>query len=190
MTNLQTTQNVLGISDAQIAPVTANSASSYTIGARIELPELKTLDITVKSITKDAIAGFTMLDSTTLKQSYQVKFESVNIPLDILALINGSPLTSSTDANTLTEKSSDVPAQFNLEFKTNYINGAASDLHMEMYCVKGLLDVATKADDYWTCSFDGTAYARKKDGAFRKITANKVAETIPAEDTAEYTVTP
>jgi hypothetical protein len=175
-------QNVLGVSDAQIAPITANTTLVYTIGAYIELPELKSLDVTVKSVNKEAVAGFTIVDTFTIKQGYDVKFENLNIDLDVIALINGATLSASgttpNQINSLIEKGSDIPAQFNLAFKTDLVNGAAADFHMELYCVKGLIDIVSKTDDYYTCSFTGTAYARKLDEAFRKITSNETADEI------------
>lgn len=176
--SLSTEQNILGISEAKIAEVTENSSSTYTIGARIELSELKTLDVTVKKVEKTAEAQNIIVDSFIIKQAYDVKFESVNIPLSVIALINGSDLTTSEQMNKLTDKGSDIPVQFNLAFKTESINGAVADFHMELYRVKGLIDIVTKADDYWTCSFTGLACARKKDKAFRDITANETITEI------------
>jgi len=179
-------QNVLGISNAKIAEVTANTTETYTIGTRMDLPELSSMEVTVSSETKEAVAGLTTVDSMTFKKAYDVKFESANIPLDVIAKINGATLTESgTTPNqivTVTDKASDVPVLFNLEFDTDFINGEAADLHMELFCVKGFLDVVSKADDYWTCSFEGQGVIRKKDKAFRTITANETRTAIGAND--------
>lgn len=184
---LETQQNVLGITDAQIAVVTANTKDSYTIGERIEIPDLSSLDVTVTSETKEAKAGFKLADSFTMKTGYDVKFESVNIPMDVIAQINGATMTSDgttpAQKNVVVDNEADVPVMFNLAFKSDLINGQATDIHMELYCVKGLLDVVTKADDYWTCSFEGKAFARKIDGAFRAITTNETAADI--DDTVD-----
>lgn len=175
-------QKVLSVSDAKIAKITENTASTYTKGTYIDLPELKTLDVTVKSTTKEATAGFAILDTFTIKQGYDVKFESVDIPLEVIELINGATLTQSgttpDQTVTIVEKSSDVPVMFNLAFRTDFVDSGWADFHMELYCVKGLLDIVSKTDDYYTCSFTGTAYARKSDKAFRAITANETAAEI------------
>lgn len=184
---LSTEQNVLGISNAKIAEVLKNDSTTYEIGSRIDLPELSTMEVTVASEKKEAKAGLTTVASMTLKTAYDVKFESVNIPLKVLAKINGATLeetgTSPNSKIVVTDKASDVPVTFNLEFDTDFINGEAADLHMEMFCVSGLLDVQSKADDYWTCSFEGQGTMRKKDKAFRTITTNETKTEIGAGDT-------
>ena len=114
--------NVIGVVNAQIAPVTANSSTAYTIGTVLPLPQLKQLTVTVKSIEKEAIAGFTLVDSFTIKQAYDVKFENVNIPLDVMAAINGATLlqngTAPSQINSVVDASTDVPILFNLSFDT------------------------------------------------------------------------
>lgn len=179
---MNTEQNVFSISGAKIAPVTSNT-STYTKGTSIEVPELTTMDVTVKSETKEAKYGAGKIaDSFTIVTGFDIKFESVNIPLDVIALINGSTVTSSgevgAEVNTLIDKDTNIPALFNLTFKTDYVNGDPADFHMELPCVKGLIDVITKADDYWTCSFTGIAASRKSDGEFRLMTSNKVKTAL------------
>lgn len=179
---LETQQNVLAITDAYIAKVTANTTSTYTIDTKKKLPDLSSLEITKKTETKEAKAGLKIADSFTLATGFDVKFENVNIPLDIIALINGSEVTTSGDSGnekaSVVETEKQVPAMFNLEVKSDLINGQAADIHIEMYCVKGILDVKTTADDYWTCSFEGSAFARKKDGAYREISINETDTAI------------
>lgn len=174
---LETQQNVLAITDAYIAKVTTNTTSNYEIDTKKKLPDLSSLEITKKTETKEAKAGLKIADSFTLATGFDVKFENVNIPLDIIALINGSEVTTSGDSGSekasVVETEDQVPAMFNLEVKSDLINGQAADIHIEMYCVKGILDVKTTADDYWTCSFEGSAFARKKDGAYREISINE-----------------
>ena len=185
-----TEQNVFSISDATIAVVSANTSSTYTKGKRITVPELQSMDVTMTKETKDATYGAgKKADSFTILTGLDVKFESVNIPLEVIAAINGA--TIKTDGATpnaktvLVDTSTQVPALFNLEFKTDYVNGEAADFHMELPCVKGILDIVSKADDYWTCSFEGTAVERKKDHELRIITANETA--VALEDTTSTT---
>lgn len=177
--NLSTEQNVFSISDAKIAVVSANTSAAYTVGDAINVPELQTMDVTLTKETKDATYGAgKKADSFTILTGYDVKFESVNIPLEVIAAINGSTITEAETSATITETSTQVPALFNLTFKTDYVNGEAADFHMELPCVKGILDVVTKADDYWTCSFEGTAVERKLDHKMRVITTHKTATAI------------
>lgn len=178
MTTLDTQQNVLGITEAHIAEVTTNTATEYATGTAIELPDLNSLEITKTTEKKEAKAGFRVADSFTLTTGFDVKFENVNIPLDVIAKINGAKLDSEALKNTLTENENDVPAMFNLKAKTDYVNGEAAEIEIEMFCVKGNLDVKTTSDDYWTCSFEGQAYARKKDKNYRTITASKPTTAV------------
>lgn len=178
-----TEQNVFSISDATIAVVSANTSATYTKGDRIKVPELQSMDVTMTKETKDATYGAgKKADSFTILTGLDVKFESVNIPLAVIAAINGAEIktegTSPAAKTTLVDKSTQVPALFNLEFKTDYVNGEAADFHMELPCVKGILDIISKADDYWTCSFEGTAVEKKKTNELRIITANETAEAL------------
>ena len=179
MTNLSTEQNVFSISEAKIAPVSVNTSTTYTKGTAISVPELQTMDVTITKETKDATYGAgKKADSFTIITGCDVKFESVNIPLEVIAAINGSTYTGSATQEKIEDKSTQVPALFNLTFKTDYVNGEAADFHMELPCVKGILDVVTKADDYWTCSFEGVAVEKKSDHVFRIITGNSTTTSI------------
>lgn len=179
MTGLDTQQNVFSISEAKVAKIKTNTSATYEKEKYIDVPELSTMDVTVKTDTKEATYGAGLVaDSFTIKQGFDVKFESVNIPLEAIEMINGAKLTQTETQNVLIDTATDVPAMFNLAFKTDYVNGDPADFHMELYCVKGYLDVITKADDYWTCSFSGQAVGRKKDKEIRKITGNKTATKI------------
>lgn len=183
MTTEFTEQNVFSISAAKIAVVSANTSTTYTKGTLIDVPELSSMDVTITKETKDAVYGAgKKADSFTILTGLDVKFESVNIPLEVIAAINGATIETTGETpnqvTTLTDKSTQVPALFNLEFKTDYVNGEAADFHMELPCVKGILDIVSKADDYWTCSFEGTAVERKTDKVLRLIKANETATAI------------
>ena len=185
---LEVQQNVLGVTEAYIAKVTTNTTTNYETSTKVKLPELSSLEITKNVETKEAKAGLKVVDSFSIPTGFDVKFENVNIPLDVIALINGSEVKHTGQAGTegqagtqkasVVETDKQVPVMFNLEAKSDLINGQAADIHIEMYCVKGTLDVKTTADDYWTCSFEGKAFARKKDGAYRDISINEVDTAI------------
>ena len=179
---LEVQQNVLGVTEAYIAKVTTNTSTTYETGTKMKLPDLSSMEITKTTEKKEAKAGLKVVDSFTLQTGFDVKFENVNSPLDVLALINGSEVTQTGETGTgkasVIETESQVPVMFNLEAKSDLINGQAADIHVEMYCVKGILDVKTTADDYWTCSFEGSAFARKKDGAYRELSINETDTAI------------
>lgn len=180
---ISTEQNVFSISDAQIALVTKNTKEDYTTGTLKEVPELSSMDVTITKETKDASYGAgKKADSFTILTGCDVKFESVNIPLDVIAAINGSAIEQTgvtpNQKVVLTDKTTQVPGLFNLQFKTDYVNGEVADFHEELPCVKGILDIVSKADDYWTCSSEGTAVERKKDKVLRIITGNETKQDI------------
>lgn len=183
MATISTEQNVFSISDAKIAPVTLNNSTTYTKGAYIEVPELSSMDVTLTKETKDATYGAgKKADSFTILTGLDVKFESVNIPLNVIAVINGSTVTTSGETPsriaTLTDKTTQVPGMFNLHFKTDYVNGEIADFHEEIFCLKGIIDVVSKADDYWNCSFEGTAVEKKTTHELRALTGNETATAI------------
>lgn len=181
---LEVQQNVLGVTEAYIAKVAKNTTTDYETSTKMKLPDLSSLEITKTTEKKEAKAGLKTVDSFTIPTGFDVKFENVNIPLDVLALINGSEVKQTGDTGSqkasVIETDKQVPVMFNLEAKSDLINGEAADIHIEMYCVKGVLDVKTTADDYWTCSFEGSAFARKKDGAYREISTNEKDTAISA----------
>ncbi|MFA7658773.1 MAG: hypothetical protein WCY19_05010 [Candidatus Gastranaerophilaceae bacterium] len=179
---LSTQLLALGITDAKIAPVTANTSSSYTIGAYTSIPGIKSVDVTAKTNSKEATGDEKIMGNFIIKQGFDIKFENQMLDLAAIALINGSTLTQTgttpNQVNSLIDKGSDVPAIFNLNFKTNYVQGQAADTHFEYYCVSGILEVGVKSGDYYSCSFTGTAYARMSDGAFRNQTLNETVTDI------------
>ena len=185
MTNLSTTQNVFSISDAKIARVTVNTPAAYTVGSLMDLPELSSLDVTIKKEEKQATYGAGKIaDSFTIITGLEVKFESVNIPLDVISAINGSTVNATANATRIEDKSTQVPGLFALAFKTDYVNGEVADFHETIHCVKGILDVISKADDYWTCSFEGTAVERKVDKSLRIIDGHKAVTPISITSTS------
>lgn len=185
MGNLSTEQNVFSVSDAKIALVSVNTSAAYTVGNMITVPELSTMDVTMTKETKEATYGAgKKADSFTILTGLDVKFESVNIPLDVIAAINGSTATTTTTVTRLEDKTTQVPGLFALSFKTDYVNGEVADFHMTIPCVKGILDVITKTDDYWTCSFEGTAVERKVDHQLRLIEGHKTTTAISISSTS------
>ena len=87
---LEVQQNVLGITEAYIAKITTNTKTTYETSTKMQLPDLSSMEITKNVETKEAKAGLKIVDSFTLPTGFDVKFENVNIPLDVLALVNGS----------------------------------------------------------------------------------------------------
>ena len=180
---ISTEQNVFSISGAKVAKVTTNTSDTYATATAMELPELQEMDVTITKETKEATYGAgKKADTFTILTGLDVKFTSVNIPLDVIAMINGSTIEKSgTTPNrkvVLKDNINQVPALFALSFKTDYVNGEPADFHETIHCVKGLLDVQTKADDYWTCSFEGSACERKKDHELRTIEGNETKADI------------
>lgn len=199
---LETGEHVFGVSEAQIALVTKNTATEYKIGTRMSIPDLSSLDITVSSEKKECKAGLTVVASKRKKTGYSVKFENVAIDLKVLAAINGSTMaqtgTTPSQINQIVDSGDDIPALFNMAFICNDVDGAPADLHYEYFAVSGLIDVQQKLDDYCLCSFEGDAVARKKpltvgekqvSNPFRMVTEHETSTTIAADDTTEGNVT-
>lgn len=173
---------ILGITDCKIAAVTTNTATSYVKGSYIDVPGITEVTCSVILNEKDVTGDEVMLNGFSIKMGYDITFSNQLIDLPTLALINGGTIaTSGTTPDeivTFTEKSSDNTALFDLQFKTDYVDGDPADFHMEFYCVKGYMDVKPVSGDLYSCSFKGKAYARLLDKAFRVVTLNETSADI------------
>lgn len=173
---------VLGVTDAKVASVTTNTTSTYAKGSYTDVPGIKEVTLSVIADEKEATGDETIMANFIIKKGYELSFNNAMVDLSVVAAINGSSVATSggndTEVASLTEFSTDVPAEFNFHFKTDYVDGDVADFHMEYYVCKGHIDVVPKSGDVYEMSFKGKAYPRLSDKAIRCLTMNETAAAI------------
>jgi hypothetical protein len=166
-------------SDVVITEVTNNSSSSYATGNSFSITGITSIDTTIKKTDKDYISGYDLLATKIIKQGFDVKFTTKTADLEAMALINGSTLVQTAESNTLSEKSTDIPGTFRMEFATDMVEtGDNKDVHVVFYAVTGLISIAPKKDDFWEISFEGKAVLRQDNKKYSDFVSNATATNI------------
>lgn len=164
---LSKVSGLLGVREAQIAPITADAdGAATTWGALAKVTGIKSLkcDPNVKSVEN---RGDEMLiDAEDTIDYYDISWENAELPLDVLAAINGGEVatTGTGEDEVVTYLYAGNVAQTS-EFKLAALakrgsNGVA-DVMIEFFRVKGTLTFGFTGEDFTACSFKGKALRTK-----------------------------
>ena len=174
---------VLGIDDAKISELTADSSSALTYGTAVDAPGVQKIEI-MPSVTEKGLSSDEKILDYYVKQDYFYwSFNSAQISLDVLAILEGGTVTtngaSPNQVNTYSITQSSMPKYFKLEGKANYSAGAVGDFHFKLYkCKANNIDVQYLASDYAIVSATGVAIATTHDGRIKDYVINETAAAI------------
>lgn len=184
---IDSNQRVLGIIDCKISKLLTDSSTGCTYDAPIDVPGIKEITVSAEIEEKECTGDEVVMATYRKKKKYSVSFANAVLDLDVVALINGGTVTTSgtspNEVKNIESASTDTANYFLLEFKSAVTDGAG-DVHYQVLKVRGNIDIAMVAEDYATCSFEGTAVARTFDNKFTNIVVNET-ETDIAQVLAE-----
>lgn len=174
---------VLGIDDAKIFALTADTSGSLTYGTAVSAPGIQKIELTPSVTEKGLSSDEKILDYYVRTDYLYWAFNSAQISLDVLAVLEGGTVTTTgTTPNqvyTYSVTQSSVPQYFKLEAKANYVAGAAGDFHLKMYkCKANNVDIQYMASDYAIVSATGVAIATTNDGKIKDYIINETAVAI------------
>jgi len=174
---------VLGIDDAQIFELTADSSSSLTYDSAIELPGLQKIEMAPQVTEKTLNSDETVLDYYVKTDYFAWMINSTKISLEALAVLEGGTLTLSgttpSQIYTYSTNESDSPSYFKLEAKANYTAGDNGDFHLKMYkCKANNVDIQYLSNDYAIVSATGVAIPTTYDGKIKDYVINETAAAI------------
>lgn len=174
---------VMGIDDAKIFALTADNSSSLTYGTAISAPSIQKIELTPSVTEKGLKSDEKTLDYYVKTDYLNWAFNSVQISLDVLAILEGGTVTTAGTAPnqvyTYSINQSSIPQYFKLEAKANYSAGAVGDFHLKMYkCKANNVDIQYMANDYAIVSATGIAIPTINNGNIKDYVINETATAI------------
>lgn len=165
---LTTTSGLFGVQDCQIAPITADvTGSAVTYGTLLDVPGIKTLKTDLNVKTVDNRGDEAILDTEENVEYMDVSWENAEVPLAVLAAINGGAVTASGTAETEKQAYLFAGAQTSGYFKLcvkpkrGYTDAGVKDALLEIFKVRGTLNVTLVGENYATVSFKGKGIRTK-----------------------------
>jgi len=183
MADLTKESVVLGINDAKIFPITKDDSTSYTYGAAIDVPGIRSLKVTPTFIEKQLKGDETVIDTYAKLEQIDWSIEHGVISLDALATLIGGKVTAGgttpNQTQTFSLTKSDLPKYFKLEAKCDYAD--VGDVHFVLYkCKCTSYDVTLQGEEYATITASGKAIPTIKDGKVKDVVFNEKAKEISA----------
>lgn len=132
--------NVYGITDCKIAPVTADTSGGTTYGSLVDVPGVKSMEISGTVTSKRNRGDNKLLAVRSLIESMQAMVPYAQLSLDVLAAIAGGSTTDTgttpNQKSTYSQLGANTPKYFKLEAKTDAMDFITGDGHILLYkCV-------------------------------------------------------
>lgn len=130
---------LFGVEDAKVYPMTADSGGAPTYGAGIDVPGVKSLEITGAVDSKRLRGDNRLLDVFSVLTDVNGRLNFAKISLDLMALLLGSPVvdagSGSTETATWSLTGASAPAFWKIEAKTptNGVDFVGGDAHIIFY---------------------------------------------------------
>jgi hypothetical protein len=185
---LQRFTRVYGIKDAKIAPLTTDpSTGTPTYGALIDVPGIKSFEISGEVEVKQLRGDNTKLATNSAITNIQVAVTHAKVSLDVLTAILGGTVTDS--GTTPAQKSSwdlngDTATMppFKLEGVTppNGVDVVGGDMHVILHklSLSAFPDLGFAEEDYRIASFTADADPLLSNGKWLSIVLNETATAI------------
>jgi hypothetical protein len=174
---------LLGVDDAKIFELTADTSSALTYGSAIDVPGIQKIDLTPKFTERGLKGDEKILDYYVHLDLIAWEIHSAKISLDVLAILEGGTITSSgttpNQSNTYTVKDSSTPKYFKIEAKANYTAGEVGDFHMRLFkCKATSVDIDYTTQDYAIVTARGIALPTVNNGNIKEYVINETATAI------------
>lgn len=179
---------VYAIQDAKIAPLTADpTGGSATYGALIDVPGIKSLEISGDVEVKSLRGDNTQLATNSSITNVQVSVTHAKLSLDVLVAILGGTVTDSGTGSTevstwdLSSTNATMPP-FKLEGVTpsGGVDTVGGDLHVVLHklTLASFPDLGFSEEDYRIASFTANADPLLSNSKWISIVLNETAAAI------------
>lgn len=175
------------VQDAKIAPLTSDPAGGTpTYGALIDVPGIKSMEISGDIEVKELRGDNTLLDSDSSISNVTVSFPHAKLSLDVLKALISSTVTDSgtTPAQTSVWEMDNTakPAPFKLEGVTPVSGGdlIGGDVHFTLHkCIlSSFPGIGLAEEDYRTIENEARCVPLISTGKWIKVTINETAAAI------------
>lgn len=176
---------VFAVKDCAISPLTADPAGgSATYGTKIDVPGIKTMEISGDMATKELRGDNGLLDSISVLQNVKVKITNAKLSLDVLAALFGGAVVD-VSTGTITAEwdltNTSAPAPFKLEgaSPSNGADVVGGDVHFILHkCTASAFpDLGFAEEDYRPTGFEAAAVPLLSTGKW--VTAHLNAIAVP-----------
>ena len=175
--------NVYGITDCKVAPITADTSGGTTYGALVDVPGVKSMEISGTVNTKRNRGDNKLLAVRSLIESMQASVPYAELSLDLLAAIAGGSVTDTgstpNQKATYAQLGANTPKYFKLEAKTDAMDFISGDGHILLYkCMMTAFPTFGLAEEDFA-GYQLTAEAMPRgDDKFFDIVFNETAAAI------------
>lgn len=173
-----------GVADLKIFPITADTASTYTLGDGIDIPGVKNFSVEPNIDSKTLSGDEKDMAVVTKIKSFKFSAEHAKLSLDALKALQGGRITATGETQQkYSFQDGDKPEYFQLQ--ASVTDADVGSVTLVLYkCKIESYPVAGKEGDFSTFSFSGTAVFPNK--TFDRGSCSK---SLPYEIIFDSTVT-
>ena len=177
------TSVVYGAADAKISKLLTDPAGgTATYGAAIDVPGIKSIEVTATTATKELRGDNKLLDSIQVTEKLEVTITFAKWDQDLYALFSGGSVVGDTTTgdSTFTLNGGQQGSYFKLEAVSVKGEGGASNIKIELpKCVATSLPAVSLAEeDYATFTVTAACLPRTSDDKHLVVTYNTTAATL------------
>lgn len=176
-----------GFKDAKIYPLTADTAGSLTYGTGVDVPGVKTLEVSGDIEKKELRGDNTLLDIFSVLKNVNCKLTHAKLNLDMLAASLGNAVvdtgTTPNQKATWSLTSASAPKYWKIEGATpvDGVDFIGGDLHILFY--KSILSsfpgVGFAEEDYQIPGLEFGTVSTINNGKWMDVVANETAVALP-----------
>lgn len=177
---------VFAVQDCKISPLTADPAGgSATYGTAIDVPGIKTMEISGDMETKELRGDNTLLDSISKLTNVKVKITNAKLSLDVLAALYGGTVVDVSTGTIsaewdLTNNSTALPFKLEGASPSNGADVIGGDVHFILHkcSASSFPDLGFAEEDYRVTGFEAAAVPLLANGKWLTAHLNAVAAPI------------
>lgn len=164
---LSKVSGLFGVRDCKIVPITADApGAAVTYGTALDVMGIKSLGTTLNVTSVENRGDEQVLDVEDNIDFIDVTWENAELPLDVLAAINGGEVTVAGTGTTETAAyvlsgTESQSKYFKIVAVPKRGSNDVKGIMLELYKVSGTLSFSFVGEGFATCSFTGKAIRTK-----------------------------
>lgn len=181
---MDTNTGIFGVKNVVIKELLTDAAGACpTYGAEIQIPGISALKMSKKISTKESKGDEILLDTEDIFENLDISWDNEILSLEAMVAIGGLQAIKNTagvagtspELSTIIEGANNIAKYFMIQFEAKRGSGNVKNVGVEIFKVKGTLDVEFTSQGFGKTSFKGTGIAVKGtiDGevnAYRRLT--------------------
>lgn len=159
---LETVTKMYGVDDIKIFEVTADTATTYTVGPAVDVPGARQISLKAEIESKDLTGDEITLDVIAKCKALTITFEFAKLSLEMQKIIMGGTTSTSgtgdTEEVTYDFEEGDAPKYFQFQAQIKSTDNEGGDLHIIAFkCKATSAPINGVQGDYATFTVDAKA---------------------------------